>query len=104
MRTTTRRVGVAIGCVAAMALPACGGGGGEGGGDAQTITVWTADTLPDRVEATKAIINRFTQQTGIAVDLVGVEEDQFNQTLTAAAAAGDLPDVIGSIPLSSVRT
>lgn len=103
MRTVTRRVGIAVGLVAVMAVSACGGGGGEDG-DANAITVWTADTLPDRVAATQAIIDRFTQQTGIQVELVGVEEDQFNQTLTAAAAAGDLPDVIGSIPLSSVNT
>lgn len=104
MRTVTRRVGIAVGLVVAMAVSACGGGGGEGEGDANAITVWTTDTLPDRVAATQAIIDRFTQQTGIRVELVGVEEDQFNQTLTASAAAGDLPDVIGSIPLSSVNT
>jgi multiple sugar transport system substrate-binding protein len=104
MRTVTRRVGIAVGLVAVMAVSACGGGGGDGGGDANAITVWTADTLPDRVAATQAIIDRFTQETGIRVELVGVEEDQFNQTLTASAAAGDLPDVIGSIPLSSVNT
>jgi multiple sugar transport system substrate-binding protein len=103
MGTLTRRVGLAVGLVVIMALSACGGGGGNGG-DPNAITVWTTDTLPDRVAATQAIIDRFTQQTGIQVDLVGVEEDQFNQTLTAAAAAGDLPDVIGSIPLSSVNT
>ncbi|MHA6624369.1 ABC transporter substrate-binding protein [Pseudonocardia sichuanensis] len=103
MRTVHRRVGAAFGLVALLLLPACGGGG-EDAGDPGTITVWTADTLPDRVAATQAIIDRFTQQTGVRVELVGVEEDQFNQTLTASAAAGDLPDVIGSIPLSSVRT
>ena len=60
MRTMTRRVGVAVGLVAVMALSACGGGGGDGGGDTNAITVWTADTLPDRVAATQAIIDRFT--------------------------------------------
>jgi multiple sugar transport system substrate-binding protein len=104
MRTVTRRAGIALGLVTAMAVTACGGGGDDGGGDPNTITVWTADTLPDRVAATQAIIDRFTAETGIQVELVGVEEDQFIQTLTASAAAGDLPDVIGSIPLSSVRT
>jgi multiple sugar transport system substrate-binding protein len=104
MRTVTRRVGIAVGLVAAVVVSACGGGGGDQGRDANAITVWTADTLPDRVAATQKIIDRFTQQTGIHVKLVGVEEDQFNQTLTASAAAGDLPDVIGSIPLSAVNT
>jgi multiple sugar transport system substrate-binding protein len=83
-------------------LSGCAGGGGDGG--ERRITVWTADTLPDRVAATQAIIARFTQQTGVQVELVGVDEDQFNQLLTSSAAAGELPDVIGSIPLSSVRT
>jgi multiple sugar transport system substrate-binding protein len=103
MTTVTRRIGTALGMVSLLVLAACGGGGGEGGGD-QALTVWTADTLPDRVAATQAIIDRFSQQTGIRVELVGVEEDQFNQVLTSSAAAGELPDVIGSIPLSSVRT
>jgi multiple sugar transport system substrate-binding protein len=72
--------------------------------NAQQITVWTADTLPDRVAKTKAIIAKFTAKTGVKVDLVGVPEDQFNQVLTSSAAAGDLPDVIGSISLAQVRT
>ncbi|MDQ3615530.1 MAG: extracellular solute-binding protein [Actinomycetota bacterium] len=82
---------------------ACGGGDAEGG-DADSITVWTTDTLPDRVAKTESIIDRFTKETGIEVKLVGVAEDQFTQTLTSAAAAGDLPDVIGSLSLASVRT
>jgi multiple sugar transport system substrate-binding protein len=103
MRGVTRRIGAALGLVTVLLLSACAGGGGDDGG-ARRITVWTADTLPDRVAATQAIIARFTQQTGIQVELVGVDEDQFNQLLTSSAAAGELPDVIGSIPLSSVRT
>src|SRR4029453_2586183 len=95
MSSITRRVGCALTAVAALLLAACGGGG-EGGtgadGGAQRITVWTGDTLPDRVDATKRIIEKFTAATGIQVELVGVDEDQFNQTLTSAAAAGELPD------------
>jgi multiple sugar transport system substrate-binding protein len=102
MRTVSRRIGLALGLVAALLISACGGDGG--GAEDNRITVWTTDTLPDRVAATQAIVGRFTQQTGINVDLVGVDEDQFNQLLTSAAAAGELPDVIGSIPLSSVNT
>lgn len=100
---STRRLTAAAAALAMLALPACGTGG-SGGEDAKSITVWTADTLPDRVAATQAIIRDFTKQTGIKVKLVGVAEDQFTQTLTSAAAAGELPDVMGSISLASVRT
>jgi multiple sugar transport system substrate-binding protein len=72
--------------------------------DAKEITVWTADTLPDRVAKTKAIADKFTASTGVKVNLVGVPEDQFNQVMTSSAAAGTLPDVIGSISLAQVRT
>jgi multiple sugar transport system substrate-binding protein len=103
-----RHAGFAVVLVVLLVLSGCGGdsGSGDGGGDGgpKRITVWTGDTLPDRVDATKKIIERFTAATGIQVELVGVDEDQFNQTLTSAAAAGELPDVIGSQPLASVRT
>jgi multiple sugar transport system substrate-binding protein len=103
MTTVTRRIGVALGLVVVLMVSACGGGDG-GGGDENRITVWTAETLPDRVAAFEAIVARFTQQTGIQVEHVPVDEDQFSQLLTSTAAAGELPDVIGSIPLSSVNT
>jgi multiple sugar transport system substrate-binding protein len=35
---------------------------------------------------------------------VGVNEDQFPQLITAAAAANTLPDVVGALPLAAVRT
>lgn len=85
-----------------LASSACGGG--DSSGDSDSITVWTTDTLPDRVKKTEAIIDRFTEESGVEVKLVGVAEDQFTQTLTSAAASGELPDVIGSISLASVRT
>ncbi|WP_459791546.1 ABC transporter substrate-binding protein [Arthrobacter sp. AD-310] len=78
--------------------------GPTGGTGGEAITVWTADTLPDRVAKTKDIIAKFTAESGVQVELVGVPEDQFNQVLTSSAAAGDLPDVIGSISLAQVRT
>ncbi|WP_219416764.1 ABC transporter substrate-binding protein [Pseudonocardia nigra] len=106
MRSTRRRAAAAATGLALLAVTACGGGGsgGGGGGSTELIVVWTTDTLPDRVAATEAIIADFTAQTGIEVDLVGVAEDQFNQVLTSAAAAGELPDVLGSLSLSAIRT
>ncbi|GAA3824468.1 extracellular solute-binding protein [Sphaerisporangium flaviroseum] len=70
---------------------------------AQTITVWTEENLADRMNVQKAIAADFTKKTGITVNLVGVAEDQFSQVVTSAAAAGDLPDVIGALPLAAVR-
>lgn len=66
--------------------------------------MWTTDTLPDRVAATEAIIADFSDETGVEVELVGVAEDQFNQVLISSAAAGDLPDVMGSLSLAAIRT
>jgi multiple sugar transport system substrate-binding protein len=87
-------------------LTACGGGGdgGGSGGDANQITVWIEEDLPDRVAATQDIVDDFTKKTGVKVKLVAVAEDQFNQILTSNAAAGKLPDVIGGLPLGQVRT
>ena len=83
---------------AAFSLAACtsagsGAGSEESGGQSKSIKVWTEEDLPDRVAATQAIVDRFTAATGIAVELVPVSEDQFNQLLTTSAAADDLPDV-----------
>ena len=111
MTSLTRRTTVAAAGFAWVALAACGGGddgdgdsgGGDGGGD-NSIVVWTGDTIPERVTATEEIIAGFTEATGVEVEFVGVDEDQFVQLLTSAAAAGELPDVVGSQPLAGVRT
>jgi multiple sugar transport system substrate-binding protein len=109
---TRGRANVAVIAAASLAVAMLAGctpnegssNGSTADANAQAITVWTADTLPDRVAKTEAIIEKFTAKTGVKVDLVGVPEDQFNQVLTSSAAAGDLPDVIGSISLAQVRT
>ena len=62
------------------------------------------EDLPDRVAATEDIVDAFSEESGIEVELVSVAEDQFAQLITSAAAAGDLPDVIGGISLPQVRT
>ena len=105
MFTLTRRTVAFAAVLVLLGLAAaCGGGAEEQGGGDNRIVVWNGDTIPDRVAKTKDIIAAFTQSTGIQVELVGVDEDQFNQLLTSAAAAGELPDVVGSQPLAAVRT
>lgn len=110
MATLTRSLPAGVAILALLALAACGSDeptAGEENGDGDSdgpIVVWTGDTIPDRVTATRQITNAFTEKTGIEVELVGVDEDQFNQLLTSAAAAGELPDVVGSQPLAAIRT
>ena len=108
MNHNRRRSAVlAAGLALATTLAACSsddGDGGGGGGDADTITVWIVEDLPDRVAATQEIVDAFAESSGVEVELTAVAEDQFNQILTSNAAAGDLPDVIGGLPLGQVRT
>jgi len=106
MSNLTRRAAIAAAVLSLLASAACGSDDSSSGdgGSADSIVVWTGDTIPDRVAATEAIVAAFTEETGIEVELVGVDEDQFNQLLTSAAAAGELPDVVGSQPLAAVRT
>jgi multiple sugar transport system substrate-binding protein len=103
--TTTTRV-IVTGLVAGgLFLTACGGNGGQGSGDdgSRALKIWTIEDVADRVEAQRRILADFTEATGVKTELVAVAEDQFNQTLTSAAAADDLPDVIGALSLAGVR-
>lgn len=72
--------------------------------DPQHLVVWTLENLPERLAAIRAVGERFTQATGVTVEMVGVDENQFNQLVTASAASGVLPDVVGSLPLAAVRS
>jgi len=98
-----KRLTVVVAALAMLPLAACGGGEATAD-DARSITVWTTDTEPARVADTERIVRDFTNQTGIKVKLVGIAEDQLVQTVTSAAAAGELPDVMGGLSLASVRT
>jgi multiple sugar transport system substrate-binding protein len=80
-----------------------GSGGGGAGGTAQSITVWSLENQPDRINTTKAIAADFTKETGVKVDLVAIDEGQFPQLVASSALSGKLPDVMGGIALSSVR-
>jgi multiple sugar transport system substrate-binding protein len=72
--------------------------------DPNHLVVWTLENLPERLAAIRAVAERFTQATGITVEMVGVDENQFTQLVTASAASGVLPDVVGSLPLAAVRS
>ena len=67
--------------------------------DAEAITFWTIEDVAERVERQQALVDRFTEASGIEVELVAIAEDQLQGQVTAAAAAGELPDVFGAISL-----
>jgi multiple sugar transport system substrate-binding protein len=58
------------------------------------LQFWSTETQPARAEKTKAIIDRFTEQTGIGVTLVLTDENTLDSLMAANQAAGTLPDVI----------
>jgi multiple sugar transport system substrate-binding protein len=61
---------------------------------AQSLTFWTTEEQPQRIETQQAIAAAFEAETGIAVDVVPVTESSLGERMTAAFAAGDLPDVV----------
>jgi multiple sugar transport system substrate-binding protein len=59
-----------------------------------TITFWSTETQPARAAITQGIIDNFREKTGINVELVLTDEDSLPNLMTAAVAAGTLPDVV----------
>ncbi|RCG21487.1 extracellular solute-binding protein [Streptomyces diacarni] len=103
----TRRSRVAAaglaGVLGVSLLAGCAGGATAGPDKPdKKITVWTLENLPARMAATKKIVSGYEKRSGVQVELVGVDEAQLPQLIMSAAAAGDLPDVIGALPLGQV--
>ena len=78
--------------------PSGSGDGGDAGGDG-ALTFWSMEDNQDRIEATQAIVDRFTEETGIEVDLVAIGEADFTTQVTSAVAGGTMPDVFGALSL-----
>ncbi|MFE5291854.1 ABC transporter substrate-binding protein [Isoptericola sp. NPDC056618] len=95
-----------VGCIALAAAVVAGTGAcapPSDAGDDDTLVVWSLENLPERVAATRAIMDRFTDETGIDVQLVAVDEQQVPQLIQSAVLSGEMPDVIGALSLSYVR-
>ena len=60
----------------------------------ETITFWSTETQPARLEITKGIIERFTAETGVNVILVAADENNLPELMITNAASGTLPDVV----------
>ena len=58
------------------------------------ITFWTTEVQPARMAKQQEMAKAFEAKTGISVEVIPVEEKDLGKRATAAAAAGNLPDVI----------
>ncbi len=58
------------------------------------IKFWTTETQPARMAKQEEMAKAFEAKTGIGVEVIPIDEKDLGTRATAAAAAGDLPDVI----------
>jgi multiple sugar transport system substrate-binding protein len=90
-RIRSSAVAVAL-ASAVVVLSACGAPADED--QAEAITFWTPQSTPERVAAQEAVAARFTEETGIEVDVVPLAAADQDQALVTGAASGEVPDVI----------
>ncbi|SFJ77966.1 sugar ABC transporter substrate-binding protein [Cellulomonas sp. KH9] len=85
------RLAVGMTCVAlvgTMSLTACSGGSGDDG----SLTFMFRGG-PDEKAAYQAAIDKFTEDTGVTVDVIVTDADQYATKLQAAVAGNKVPDV-----------
>ncbi|QBI56286.1 extracellular solute-binding protein [Streptomonospora litoralis] len=84
----------ALGLVAA--LTACGSDEGSGGGD-QTLTYWASNqgaSVEEDKKVLKPALDRFTEETGIEVELEVIPWSELYNRILTAVSSGDGPDVL----------
>src|SRR3954469_4868592 len=84
-RTAVATVLVTVVATAMLAGCSTSGKNDSSSGAAPTITVWSLENQPDRINTTKAIAADFTKETGVKVDLVAIDEAQFPQLVASSA-------------------
>jgi multiple sugar transport system substrate-binding protein len=87
--------GLAMAAAAVLAAAGCAGGGETGGAAAEPLSVWQfyGDESMPTGKPFYDLVARYEQQSGTDVDIRFIPYDDFNRTLTQAAAAGDGPDI-----------
>jgi len=72
-------------------------------GTDKILTVWTVEDVAERVTAQQTILDAYTAKTGVKTKLVAIAEDQLATVLASAAAANELPDVIGAVSMNGIN-
>ncbi|MGG5753478.1 extracellular solute-binding protein [Zafaria sp. Z1313] len=97
MKHTFRLGAAAAASVLVLGLAACGSSGGGGDAGSQEITYWATNqgqSLDHDREVLSESLERFTEETGIKVNLEVIPwTDMYNRILTAVTS-GDGPDVL----------
>lgn len=70
----------------------------------EVITVWSTEDVQERLDRFAASAAAFEAATGVKVEIVAIAEDQFDQAFTAAAADGQLPDVVAALSLAGAQS
>jgi multiple sugar transport system substrate-binding protein len=95
MTTKTLRA-AALALAGALALTACGSGGGSddggGSGDGDTLTFMFRGGADEKA-AYQAAIDKFTEDTGVEVQMTVTDADQYATKLQAAVSGNKVPDV-----------
>ncbi|MEU4361438.1 extracellular solute-binding protein [Promicromonospora sp. NPDC023987] len=94
MHRRIRSSAVVVALTAVATLLASCGGSAEQDQQGESITFWTPQSTPERVAAQEAVAARFTEESGIAVDVVPLAAADQDQALVTGAASGEVPDVI----------
>lgn len=95
MTTKTLRA-AALALAGALALTACGSGGGSddggGSGDGDTLTFMFRGGADEKA-AYQTAIDKFTEDTGVKVQMTVTDADQYATKLQAAVSGNKVPDV-----------
>ncbi|MDM8085553.1 sugar ABC transporter substrate-binding protein [Cellulomonas cellasea] len=91
-KTRLLTLSVCAALVGTLALTACGSdGSGEEGGEKKLTFMFRGG--PDEKKAYEAAIAKFTEDTGVAVEVIVTDADQYATKLQAAVAGNKVPDV-----------
>ncbi|WP_050304861.1 ABC transporter substrate-binding protein, partial [Mycobacterium tuberculosis] len=94
-RSSAPRIAAPLAALAALSLLAgCSAATDDTATEEQSIVFWTPQTTPERLAAQEAVADAFTEETGIAVEIVPMAGADQDQALVTGAASGDVPDVI----------
>ncbi|RKN38938.1 ABC transporter substrate-binding protein [Streptomyces hoynatensis] len=100
MRRTRRALAVAVtAALAAVAATGCGGGSTDAGSNDEPdkLTYWASNqgtSIENDEEVLKPVLDAFTEETGIEVDLEVIPWDSLLDRILTATASGEGPDVL----------